>query len=73
MPEHYDSAESVVPDSALQGSSLVRARASAYTGGRWGDYFGNSRDGGEANRVWFYGEFADARSTWGTWVASTRF
>ena len=57
----------------LQGSALVKAGESAYTGGRWGDYFGHARDGGDANRVWLYGEFADARNSWGTWVCSTRF
>lgn len=59
--------------STLQGSALVKAGESAYTGRRWGDYFGNGRDGGDASRVWLYGEFADARDTWGTWVTSARF
>jgi hypothetical protein len=57
----------------LQGSALVKAGESAYTGRRWGDYFGHARDGGNANQVWLYGEFADARDAWGTWVCSTRF
>ena len=57
----------------LQGSALVKAGESAYTGGRWGDYFGHARDGGDAAQVWLYGEFADARDSWGTWVCSTRF
>jgi hypothetical protein len=61
------------PANSLQGSSLVKAGESAYTQGRWGDYFGNARDGADANQVWLYGEFADARNTWGTWVCSTRF
>ena len=59
--------------STLQGSALVKAGESAYTGGRWGDYFGHGRDGADASRVWLYGEFADARDTWGTWVTSARF
>lgn len=58
---------------SLQGSALVKAGESAYTGGRWGDYFGHGRDGGDANRVWLYGEFADALNSWGTWVVATRF
>lgn len=58
---------------SLQGSVAVKAGESAYTGNRWGDYFGHARDGGDANRVWLYGEFADARDSWGTWVCSTRF
>lgn len=57
----------------LQDSALIKAGESAYTGGRWGDYFGHARDGGDANRVWLYGEFADARNSWGTWVCSARF
>jgi hypothetical protein len=58
---------------SLQASALVKAGGSAYTGARWGDYFGHARDGADAGRVWFYGEFADARDSWGTWVCSTRF
>jgi hypothetical protein len=58
---------------ALQSSALVKAGESAYTGARWGDYFGHARDGGDAGRVWLYGQFADALNTWGTWVCSTRF
>lgn len=57
----------------LQGSSMVRAGESAYTGQRWGDYFGISRDGADGNRVWGYGQFADASGTWGTWVHSNRY
>jgi hypothetical protein len=61
------------PLNSLQGSALVKAGASAYNGGRWGDYFGNARDGGDANQVWLYGEYAEVRNTWGTWVCSARF
>lgn len=57
----------------LQGSRLVKAGESSYQGSRWGDYFGIARDGGDAQRVWGYGEFADSSSTWGTWIHSTRF
>lgn len=58
---------------SLKGSALVKAGESAYTGGRWGDYFGHARDGGDSGRVWLYGEFADALNSWGTWVCATRF
>lgn len=61
------------PLNGMQGSALVKAGESAYTGGRWGDYFGHARDGGDASRVWLYGEFADALNSWGTWVCATRF
>lgn len=57
----------------LQGSALIRAGASAYTGGRWGDYFGICRDGGDANQVWMYGEFANTGGAWGTQVAAARY
>jgi hypothetical protein len=58
------------PANTLQGSALIQAGASAYTGGRWGDYFGVSRDGGNANVVWLYGEHAATANTWATRVAS---
>lgn len=58
------------PAGTLQGSALVQAGSSAYTGGRWGDYFGICRDGGNAGVVWMYGEYAAAGNTWGTRVAS---
>jgi hypothetical protein len=58
---------------SLQGSALIRAGASAYTGGRWGDYFGICRDGGDANQVWMYGEFANTGGAWGTQVAAARY
>jgi hypothetical protein len=61
------------PANTLQASALVRAGSSAYVGRRWGDYFGNARDGGDANRAWLFGEFADVRGTWGTWVCSASF
>ncbi|MGI8459872.1 MAG: hypothetical protein ACR2LI_17385 [Propionibacteriaceae bacterium] len=57
----------------LQGSMLIKAGESAYTGARWGDYFGICRDGGDQDRVWGYGEYADAAGTWGTWTHSNRF
>lgn len=61
------------PPNDLQGSSLVKAGESAYPGSRWGDYFGTCRDGGDQNRVWGYGQFADTSGTWGTWAHSGRF
>jgi hypothetical protein len=57
----------------LQGSVLLKPGASSYTGGRWGDYFGICRDGGDSRTVWMYGEFADTGNTWGTWVAAARY
>jgi hypothetical protein len=57
----------------LQGSAPIKSGESGYTGGRWGDYFGICRDGGDAAVVWMYGEYAGASNTWGTWVAATRF
>lgn len=61
------------PLGQLQNSALVKAGESAYTGGRWGDYFGICRDPQDAQSVWSYAEYADSGGNWGTWVASTRF
>ena len=57
----------------LESSRLVKAGESAYTGNRWGDYFGICRDGGDNRRVWGYGEYAAQRGRWGTWVFSARY
>lgn len=61
------------PTNSLQSSALVKAGESSYRGNRWGDYFGTSRDGGDGNRVWGYGQFADSSGTWGTWLHSGKF
>lgn len=57
----------------LQNSALVKAGESAYTGGRWGDYFGICRDPANTQQVWAYAEYADSGGNWGTWVAAMRF
>jgi hypothetical protein len=57
----------------LQGSALVKAGEALYTGGRWGDYFGICRDGGNSTIVWMYGEYADTDNAWGTRVCAARF
>jgi|GEM_PF-2321619 len=57
----------------MQNSNLVKAGESAYTGGRWGDYFGICRDGSDSARIWGYGEYADKGGSWGTWVYSAKF
>lgn len=57
----------------LQNSALVKAGESAYTGARWGDYFGICRDPLDSQSVWSYAEFADSGGNWGTWTAATRF
>lgn len=61
------------PANDLENSRLIKAGEGSYTGGRWGDYFGICRDGGDANRVWMYGEYADTGNNWGTWIASAKF
>jgi hypothetical protein len=58
---------------SLQGSALVFAGQSAYTGGRWGDYFGIARDPADARTVWSYGEYAAAGNTWRTRVTAAKF
>lgn len=57
----------------LENSVLIKAGESAYLGGRWGDYFGICRDGGDAGRVWVYGEYAESGGQWGTWTASLKY
>lgn len=61
------------PANELLGSALIKAGLSSYTGQRWGDYFGICRDPANPNFVWVYGEYAEARGNWGTWVAELGF
>lgn len=61
------------PLNSLEGSALVRAGESAYSGGRWGDYFGVGRDPSDRRTVWTYGEYAAAGNTWRTWVHAGRY
>jgi hypothetical protein len=58
---------------SLQGSALVAAGDGAYTGGRWGDYFGICRDGSDSRVVWMYGERAARSNSWATRIAAARF
>jgi hypothetical protein len=57
----------------LQGSALLAAGVSAYTGARWGDYKDTGRDGGDPRTVWMYGQMAGASNTWATRVGAARF
>jgi hypothetical protein len=57
----------------LQGSVLVKDGEGSYTLGRWGDYFGISRDGGDSSTVWMYGQYADTGDAWATRVCAARF
>ncbi len=61
------------PANDLQNSALVRAGEGSYTRGRWGDYFGICRDGGDGSTVWMYGEYAGTGDTWATRVCAARF
>lgn len=61
------------PANDLQNSALVRAGLGSYTGGRWGDYHGICRDGGNSSIVWMYGEYAGSGNTWATRVCSAKF
>jgi hypothetical protein len=58
---------------SLQGSLLVKAGEGPYSGGRWGDYFGICRDGGDSSTVWGYGMYAGTGNTWKTRVYAARF
>lgn len=69
------------PAGGLGTSVLLKAGESAYTAGRWGDYFGGDLDWGDyyANglsagqqKMWFFGEYAESGGNWGTWVGCTR-
>jgi hypothetical protein len=57
----------------LQGSMLVKAGEGVETGGRWGDYFGIGRDGGDSSTVWMYGQYAGTGDTWKTRACAARF
>ena len=57
----------------LQGSALVKAGEGPNTSGRWGDYFGIARDGGDSSTVWGYGMYAGTGNTWKTRAFSARF
>lgn len=57
----------------LEGSSLIKEGESAYTGARWGDYFGICRDPSNPSSVWMNGEYAESGNTWGTWTCSVRY
>ena len=59
--------------SDLQGSVLVKVGEGSYTRGRWGDYFGIGRDGGDSSTVWMYGQYADTGDAWATRVCAARF
>jgi hypothetical protein len=61
------------PPNDLQSSVVVRTGFGAYTGGRWGDYFGICRDGGDSSQVWMYGEYAATGNTWATRACATKF
>jgi|GEM_PF-2992493 len=69
------------PVGGLGVSAQLKAGVSAYTGGRWGDYFGADLDWGDyyanngtagSQKMWFFGEYAAASGNWGTWVGCTR-
>jgi hypothetical protein len=61
------------PQHILQNSVLVKSGEGSYTSGRWGDYLGICRDGGDSSTAWMYGEYTDTGNTWGTWVCAARF
>lgn len=57
----------------LEGSTLIKEGESAYTGERWGDYFGICRDPVDTTSVWMNGEYAESGNTWGTWTCSAKY
>jgi hypothetical protein len=71
--ERFTSRRVSAPLGDLEGSRLIKAGESSYTGGRWGDYFGICRDGGDSSKVWMYAEYAESGNQWGTWVAASKY
>ncbi len=69
----YTGRRATAPANDLESSSRIKAGESAYTGQRWGDYFGICRDGGNNRRVWMYAQYAETGNAWGTWVASAGY
>jgi hypothetical protein len=57
----------------LEDSTLIKEGESAYTGERWGDYFGICRDPVDRSSVWMNGEYAESGNTWGTWTCSAKY
>ncbi|HEU4443548.1 MAG TPA: hypothetical protein VFR94_02625 [Nitrososphaeraceae archaeon] len=57
----------------LESSVVIKAGESAYTGARWGDYFGICRDPADPSAAWMNGEYAESGDTWGTWTCSAKY
>ena len=76
---YFTGRKSTEPLGQLQPSALLKAGVANYValdnGGRnrWGDYSGVSADPTNVKGIWFYGLFAAAPNTWGTWVGSAFF
>jgi hypothetical protein len=64
---------STAASGSLEGSSLIKEGESAYTGARWGDYFGICRDPSDPSSVWMNGEYAESGNTWGTWTCLAKY
>lgn len=57
----------------LEPSVPLIAGSAAYTGTRWGDYFGAAYDGSD-NSIWLVGEYKPSGTgLWGTYVGKTKF
>lgn len=57
-----------------QMATLVEQKvgSAAYSGGRWGDYFGAAVDPTDGVTFWGIGEYSDNSGTWKSWVTSWR-
>jgi hypothetical protein len=75
----YTGRRATDPLGTLQPSALLKAGVAHYvrldSGGRnrWGDYAGVAADPANPRVIWFYGEYASAVNTWGTWAGSAFF
>jgi hypothetical protein len=61
------------PPEGIQGSAQLVGGTGYFTGGRWGDFFGISLDGGDMDTFWIYGQYGKSGNTWGTYVGEVSF
>ena len=76
---YFASRHATDPLGTLQASVLLKSGTAHYIGlddggrNRWGDYNGIAADPANSQMIWLYGGYAEAKNTWGTWIASVFF
>jgi hypothetical protein len=63
----------LVPSTLLKAGAATYVRTDGVGRNRWGDYAGIGADPAVPRQIWFYGMYAAAPNTWGTWVGSEHF